>query len=320
MAKGLFQNAIVQSQPSFVPAKDAQVYKDMEEIQENVEETVKEAMGLPEDMSSEEVVKELRSHDAEYYMTTASESNPDEMLFNTITSANGCFAYVLDGYVFTEESVDLTRPGALDGINLMVGCTSNEMGSFGADPEGTISLDEFAEAMKENYGDDYALVYDPQDKHEAYVMNLHASSDRWLGAFREIAKYLNDNNEDMNVYTYFFDQDIPAHEGAANDEFYGCFHSTELWYTFNSMRDVEGQRKWRESDYELADQMTDYISNFVKTGDPNGEGLAEWAVGSAENDSDFMWWHDGTSELINGRPGSEKDVMNLALAEKNLGF
>ena len=92
MAKGLFQNAIVQSQPSFVPAKDAQVYKDMEEIQENVEETVKEAMGLPEDMSSEEVVKELRSHDAEYYMTTASESNPDEMLFNTITSANGCFA------------------------------------------------------------------------------------------------------------------------------------------------------------------------------------------------------------------------------------
>ena len=37
LAKGLFQNAIVQSQPSFMPAKGAQVYNDMNEMQESVE-------------------------------------------------------------------------------------------------------------------------------------------------------------------------------------------------------------------------------------------------------------------------------------------
>lgn len=74
-----------------------------------------------------------------------------------------------------------------------------------------------------------------------------------------------------------------------------CFHSTELWYTFNSMRDVEGQRMWIEADHELADQMSAYIANFVKNNDPNGDGLANWEIGSTENGNPFMWWHDGGS-------------------------
>ena len=143
------------------------------------------------------------------------------------------------------------------------------MGSFGADPEGTMSLDDFAATMTDTYGEDYTKAYDPQDENEAYVMNLHASSDRWLGTFREISGYLNENNENMNVYTYLFDQDMPSHKGAANDEFYGCFHSSELWYTFGTLG-----RCWRpmtEHDFELSEEMVTFWTNFMKTGDPNGE-------------------------------------------------
>ena len=237
-----------------------------------------------------------------------------------ITSANGGFAYVEDGYVFTEESVDLTRPGALDGINLLVGCTSNENGG-GAEVDGILSLEDFEKNMEDTYGADYEKGYTAADEHEAYVVDMHSSSDRWLGTFREIAKYMNANNKDMNVYTYLFDQDIPPHDGAAEiDAIRGCFHSSELWYTLNSMRNVEGQRRWRPCDYELADTITTYISNFVKTGNPNGEGLVEWKTGSDENENAFMWWHDSSSEMTTGRPGSEKDAMNLELAAKNLGF
>lgn len=320
LAKGLFHNAIVQSQPSFMPAKGAQVYNDMKEMQEKAEPIIKEALGLPEDTTSEELVAELRSHDAEYYMTTKSAANPEEDLFDTITNVNGSFAYVLDGYVFTEESVDLTRPGALDGINMMVGCTSNEMGSFGADPEGSMSMDEFAEAMQNTYGEGYKDVYAPQDEKEALVMNMRASSDRWLGSFRVIAEYLNENNEDMNVYTYFFDQNMAPHKDAPYDEFYGCFHSTELWYTFDSMRDVEGQRMWTEEDHAMADQVSSYFANFVKNGDPNGEGLAKWDVASKENNNPFMWWHDASSECVTDTDVPGKAALNFDLAVKNLGF
>jgi para-nitrobenzyl esterase len=31
-----------------------------------------------------------------------------------------------------------------------------------------------------------------------------------------------------------------------------------------------------EKDYTLSDEMTSYLCNFVKTGDPNDEGLPQW--------------------------------------------
>ena len=35
-------------------------------------------------------------------------------------------------------------------------------------------------------------------------------------------------------------------------------------------------REFDEADRKLSDTISDYIVNFVKTGDPNGEGLPEW--------------------------------------------
>lgn len=70
---------------------------------------------------------------------------------------------------------------------------------------------------------------------------------------------------------------------------------------FNSMRDVEGQRKWTAADHALADEISTYYANFVKMGNPNGEGLTEWAKGTREDGIPFMWWHDGTSECVTGR-------------------
>ena len=50
-----------------------------------------------------------------------------------------------------------------------------------------------------------------------------------------------------------------------------AFHSSDLWYWFgtqgSSWRPMEGK------DFELSDQMTDYLTNFAKTSDPNGEEL-----------------------------------------------
>ena len=48
-------------------------------------------------------------------------------------------------------------------------------------------------------------------------------------------------------------------------------------------------------------------SNFVKTGNPNGEGLEKWDVCSADTDGSFMWWTNGTSKYVkNADPEREK--------------
>jgi para-nitrobenzyl esterase len=54
----------------------------------------------------------------------------------------------------------------------------------------------------------------------------------------------------------------------------GAFHSAELWYVFGTL-----SRSWRpktREDYEISDRMVRYWCNFMKAGDPNGEGLEPW--------------------------------------------
>lgn len=55
------------------------------------------------------------------------------------------------------------------------------------------------------------------------------------------------------------------------------WHSSELWYTFNSLRQgIPPARPWENRDFELAETMCDYWANFIKTGDPNGPDLPLW--------------------------------------------
>lgn len=76
------------------------------------------------------------------------------------------------------------------------------------------------------------------------------------------------------AYVYHFTRRLPG-DGA------GAFHSAELWYMFGTLN-----RCWRpmeEHDYGLSRKMLDYWTNFMKNGDPNGNGLDKWEYCSKEN-------------------------------------
>jgi len=68
-------------------------------------------------------------------------------------------------------------------------------------------------------------------------------------------------------YAWFFDRKLPGDDN-------GAWHSSDLWYWFGTLKNC-----WRpmgRKDYALSDQMTDYLCNFVKAGDPNGKNLPQW--------------------------------------------
>ena len=51
-------------------------------------------------------------------------------------------------------------------------------------------------------------------------------------------------------------------------------------------------RCWRPFTYkdrQLSEKMLDYWCNFIKTGDPNGDGLEEWKVWDFENMSVMLF-------------------------------
>lgn len=74
-------------------------------------------------------------------------------------------------------------------------------------------------------------------------------------------------------YVYYFTRRLPGDDN-------GAFHSAELWYMMGTLH-----RCWRpmeERDYALSDRMMDYWTNFMKTGNPNSEGLPEWKACTTE--------------------------------------
>ena len=76
-----------------------------------------------------------------------------------------------------------------------------------------------------------------------------------------------------NSFAWFFDRRLPGDEN-------GAWHSSDLWYWFGTLDNC--WRPMEEKDYELSRQMTDYLTNFVKFGDPNGGNLPEWKAMSSE--------------------------------------
>ena len=74
-------------------------------------------------------------------------------------------------------------------------------------------------------------------------------------------------------YVYYFTRQL-----LGDDQ--GAFHSSELWYEFGTL-----ERSWRPkepADYALSERMVAYWTNFIKTGDPNAEGLPDWKPCTAE--------------------------------------
>ena len=88
------------------------------------------------------------------------------------------------------------------------------------------------------------------------------------------------------VYTYIFEQPIPWPQ---HPEF-GVFHSSDLVYAFNNLKKLD--RPWTDDDRHVADRVSSYWVNFVKTGNPNGEASPSGCRSIRTNRRPWHWAQD----------------------------
>jgi para-nitrobenzyl esterase len=81
------------------------------------------------------------------------------------------------------------------------------------------------------------------------------------------------------VFAYRFEQAPPFPAGSPYAG-WGASHFAELWYMFDHL--AQEPWSWTSGDRRLADAMAAYWTNFVKRGDPNGDGLPRWPAAGAD--------------------------------------
>jgi len=78
------------------------------------------------------------------------------------------------------------------------------------------------------------------------------------------------------VFLYYFDEH-PAHPVDSPRAGYGAAHAAELPYVFRQLRE-HNRPPATAKDEAISDLLRTYWTNFAKTGDPNGAGVARWPV------------------------------------------
>lgn len=174
----------------------------------------------------------------------------------------------IDGVILKESVLSGVRKGHLHDIGYLVGCTKNEAGSMRGRFRGT--PESIAQKLENCYGK-YSKAYRESVQYatpeQAYEFQQYHGFTEDMIAYCASFCRMQSERTSKPVYMYRLNRVLPGDDC-------GAFHASEHWYVFQTLNRC--WRKFEGADYELADEMCGYWTNFVKRQNPNAKGLPEW--------------------------------------------
>lgn len=266
-------------------------------------------------LTGEETLEELRAMDASVFMGEESKYGKAPQ------------AMCVDGkYILYPAIKEAYENGYFEGVNILVGANLGESTQDGIGGVKINTAEDFYAYYKALLGDLYdeygfeslVEVTDENAFATARVLSSLAFNSKISTSTTGVelfGEYYDELNDEGDVYVYLFSHITP---GRNAEEYYWAWHSSELWYTFGSLRDIPEHRDWTDWDYKLSAIMTSYWSNFMRNGDPNGEGLPEWLPSNSEQ---LCYMNLGDEDTIGLVRGNDKlSELMVAYNRKAYGF
>ena len=268
LAKGLFRRAVLESSTvaSITPPHSFRGFE--EALQSGAQ--LKARYGA-------ETVEDLRKLDAK---TLVNEAYTQHHM-------------TVDGYALVETPNESYRKGVHNEERILHGYNAEESGPFII--FGHANLKNFEEKVRGYFkedSNDVLAIYAPKTDEEADAY--------WARIYGAIffdyphyclARLAGENG--IPAYEYYFSKQ----NGRLS-----AWHSGELIYLYGNI--PASSKLFDENDRQLSETMVRYLVNFVKTGDPNGEGLPVWECAP-----------DGTQLLEFGESVAMREEQSLALFE-----
>ncbi|SFC85069.1 carboxylesterase/lipase family protein [Spirosoma endophyticum] len=244
LAKGLFQRAIAESGGSFVssPNRPKLVLQTAEQ----------QGISFAKSLNASSLA-DLRSKSADDIQKVM----------------GGLSSPIVDGYVMPESIYDIYKKGKQNDVSLIVGWNEDDktMGQ-------PAKADAFREQVKKRFGDkaDALLAIYPADTDEQAAQSQgNINRDESFGIQDYTWAKMQTKTGKSPVFVYNFNRKLPANTPESQ---FGAFHSGEVAYAYNNLHTLN--RPWEPVDHKLADTMSSYWVNFVRTGNPNGTKLPNW--------------------------------------------
>jgi para-nitrobenzyl esterase len=213
----------------------------------------------------------------------------------------------VDGYFFPRPPREILAAGEQARVPLLVGSNSEESAADAVLESAAPTLANYHAALSRLYGANANAVFAAYpasgDGDPVTLAARELANDRFIGANTWNWIDAATRTGGRNTYYYYFDQPRPpvrdgvvSPYGADWRSPRGAMHSAEIEYALGNL---PGNTiyAWTDTDRAVSELMQGYFVNFVKKGDPNGEGLPAWGT-----------YASGQRMIIAGTSRSEADA------------
>ena len=213
---------------------------------------------------------------AEFGVSTVEELRnvPAEELVNTRHTNS---AMTVDGYAIAEQPYLTYEKGENNEQALLNGFNAHEADVFSFMRK--VTAENYVQSLRGvlgEYAEEGAALYPPEPMDPAYALPIVEQGGEAKGSYDKIISAAWFNYSHYNWSRLLAAQDTPVYEYyfTKNNRGLAANHGGEMPFAYGNL--FRHAWLYNESDTVLSETMQAYWLNFIKTGDPNGEGLPLW--------------------------------------------